>query len=562
MDRSGSRVVITPATDCACVTANFPVATIPASHPGENLMKKLALASTTVALVGLLFVVAGLQSQEGEETQKATGVVFHDANGNRQFDSGEKPLAGIRVSNGGEIVTTDKEGRYTIGISDDTLIFVVKPRDWRTPLSKNNTPEFYYNHKPKGSPPLTFAGVAATGALPKSVDFPLYPQDEPKEFKTLMFGDPQPRDQKEVDWIAHDVIEELVGTDASFGVTLGDIVFDDLNMFESQARSIALLGIPWYNVVGNHDINYDAKNDRMSDETFERHFGPAYYSFEYGPVHFIVLDDIEWTVADGAEKGHYTGGLGKRQMEFVKNDLELVPNEQMVVLMMHIPLVNVRDRQELYRLIEKRKFCISISGHTHHHEHRLITKEDGWMGAEPHHHIINVTVCGSWWSGSLDERGIPHTQMADGAPNGYSILSFNGTEYDLQFKAAGRPADYQMQLFSPEVVAAADTTETLVYVNVFNGGTRSTVEMRVGGEWAAMTHTREVDPLLQQVYDRELAVNEKPAPWRQISKPKASTHLWKLPLPEDLQPGSHLIEVRTTDMFGKSFQSRRIIRVE
>ena len=53
------------------------------------------------------------------------------------------------------------------------------------------------------------------------------------------------------DWIAHDVIEELVGTDASFGVTLGDIVFDDLNMFESQARSIALLGIPWYNVVGN-----------------------------------------------------------------------------------------------------------------------------------------------------------------------------------------------------------------------------------------------------------------------------------------------------------------------
>ena len=526
-------------------------------------MKKLALASTTFALVGLLAFVAGTESQDDGEPQQATGIVFHDANGNRKFDAGEKPLAGIRVSNGSRIVKTARDGSYTLNVSDDTIIFVVKPNGWRTPLSEHNTPEFYYNHKPKGSPPLKYAGVSATGDLPKSVDFPLYPQEEPKEFKALMFGDPQPRDQKEVDWIAHDVIEELVGTDASFGVTLGDIVFDDLNMFESQARSIALLGIPWYNVVGNHDINYDAKNDRMSDETFERFFGPAYYSFDYGPVHFVVLDDIEWTVPDGAEKGRYTGGLGKRQMEFIKNDLELVPDNQMVVLMMHIPLVNVRDRQDLYRLIEKRKFCISISGHTHHHEHRLITKEDGWLGAEPHHHIINVTVCGSWWSGSLDERSIPHTQMADGAPNGYSILSFNGSDYDLEFKAAGRPADYQMQIFAPEVVASAEVAEAQVYVNVFNGGTRSTVEMRVGsGEWLPMTHTREVDPQVQRVYDLEASVKQKPQPWRQLSKPKASTHLWKLPLPEGLTPGSHLVEIRTTDMFGKKNQGRRIVRVE
>lgn len=526
-------------------------------------MKKLALASTTIALVGLLFFVAGTESQDSDEPQKATGIVFHDANGNGKFDAGETTLSGIRVSNGSEIVKTAKDGSYTLNVSDDTILFVVKPRGWRTPLSENNTPEFYYIHKPKGSPPLKFAGVAPTGDLPESVDFPLYPQEEPDEFKALMFGDPQPRNQQEVDWIAHDVIEELVGTDASFGVTLGDIVFDDLGMFEPQARSIALLGIPWYNVIGNHDINLDAKNDRLSDETFERHFGPAYYSFDYGPVHFVVLDDINWIVPEGANKGRYTGGLGKQQMEFIKNDLALVPDDQMVCLMMHIPLINVGDRQELYRLIEKRKFCISISGHTHHHEHRLITKDDGWLGEEPHHHIINVTVCGSWWSGSLDERSIPHTQMTDGAPNGYSILSFNGTDYDLTFKAAGRPADYQMQIFAPEVVKSAEAADAQVYVNIFNGGTRSTVEMRVGsGEWQSMTHTREVDPQVKRVYDLEVSVKEKPQPWRQLSKPKASTHLWKLPLPEGLAPGSHLVEIRTTGMFGKKHSGRRIVRVE
>jgi len=523
-------------------------------------MKHFALASTTLALIALLFTVSGIQSQEEGEQQQATGIVFSDANGNRKFDTGEQPLAGIRVSNGSRIVKTDSDGRYRIGVGNDTILFVIKPRGWRTPLSRNQTPEFYYSHKPQGSPPLKYRGVAPTGDLPESVDFPLYPQDEPDEFKALMFGDPQPRNQQEVDWIAHDVIEELVGTDASFGVTLGDIVFDDLNMFESQARSIALLGIPWYNVIGNHDINYDARNDRMSDETFERFFGPAYYSFDYGPVHFLVLDDIEWTVPDGAEKGRYRGGLGKQQMEFIQNDLQLVPDNQLVVLMMHIPLVDVHDRQQLYRLIEKRQYCISISGHTHHHEHRLITKADGWMGPEPHHHIINVTVCGSWWSGALDERNIPHTQMADGAPNGYSIFSFNGTEYDLAFKAAGRSDDYQMQIFAPEVIKAADASQTPVYVNVFNGGTRSTVEMRTDGDWRPMQQTREVDPLLQQVYEREAAVKDKS--WRQLSKPKPSTHLWKLPLPQNLTPGSHLIEIRTTDMFGKTHHGRRIVRIE
>ena len=150
--------------------------------------------------------------------------------------------------------------------------------------------------------------------------------------------------------------------------------------------------------------------------------------------------------------------------------------------------------------------------------------------------------------------------MTDGAPNGYSILSFDGTDYDLTFKAAGRPADYQMQLFAPEVVKSADAAKTQVYVNVFNGGTKSTVEMRVGGDWLPMTYAREVDPLLKKVYDYEAAVKERP--WRQLSKPKASTHLWKLPLPEGLTPGSHLVEIRTTDMFGKKHSGRRIVRVE
>jgi hypothetical protein len=528
-----------------------------------RMKQKFAIAASIVSMIVVAAIVSGDQSPKprAETTKVATGIVFDDANNNLLFDEGEKPLPGVRVSNGRDIVRTGDDGRYRLTVSDDTIVFVIKPRNWRTPLDENKLPQFYYNHKPKGSPKLKYPGVSPTGALPKSVDFPMYAQQEPEVFRAILFGDPQPRNQKEIDYIAHDVIEELVGTDASFGVTLGDIMFDDLSLFPSLSRSIALLGIPWYNVIGNHDINTDATHDRFSDETFERAFGPSYYSFDYGQVHFLVLDDVEWTVSEKSGKGGYRGGLGERQMEFIRNDLAMIPEEQVVVLLMHIPLVDVRDRHELYRLIEQRPFCLSVSGHTHHHEHRFITNKDGWKGPKPHHHIINVTVSGSWWSGAPDERGIPHTMMADGAPNGYSIITFDGSKYHLDYKVAGRPSSYQMSIFAPEQVTATDAETTDVFVNVFNGSEKSKVEMKLGkqGTWQTMQRQVKSDPALVRLYEYEKAIKDKP--WRGMSKPKPSTHLWHANLPSNPSAGTHFITIRETDMFGRTHVGRRIIRV-
>lgn len=499
----------------------------------------------------------------------AEGVVFEDLNNNGTYESSDKPLPGVRVSNGKEIVETDGAGRYRLPAEDDDIFFVVKPRGYRTPFNENNLSQFYYVHKPFGSPAFRYAGVDPTGALPDSINFPLYRQREPNQFKAIMFGDPQPRTQEEVDFIAHDVVEELIGTDASFGVTLGDIVFDNLSLFESQARMIALMGIPWYNVIGNHDINYDATNDRLSDETFEKMFGPAYYSFDYGPVHFLVLDDVEWYIDEADGRGKYRGGLGKEQLDFIRADLNAIPDEQLVVLMMHIPLVDVGDRQELYRMIEKRPFCMSISAHTHRHEHRMIGKEDGFLAPEPHHHIINVTVSGSWWSGQKDERNIPHTIMADGAPNGYSVLSFDGNQYMSSFFAAGRPKDYQISIHAPEEVLSASPENATVYANFFNGSVQSRLEFRIGeGSWHAMTKTLEEDPYFRRVYmaEKEIIKQFEDAglerPFRQLNTARPSAHLWKAELPQGLPNGTHLIQVRATDRHGRVYDGRRVLRVK
>lgn len=516
-----------------------------------------------VLLGGLLF--SGLSMAESDGPQEARGIVFDDTNRNGVRDEGEKGIPDIRVSNGREIVATDDQGRYKLPVDNDTILFVIKPRNWMTPVDEDNLPQFYYVHKPNGSPDLRYAGVEPTGPLPESIDFPLYEREEPDTFKALLFGDTQSRNLDEVEHMTHDIVEQVIREDAhgaAFGVTLGDIVFDDLSVFEPHNNVIGLIGIPWYNVIGNHDLNFDAEDDHHSDETFERLYGPAYYSFDHGPVHFMVLDDVVWVGPKEEERGRYFGGLGEKQMDFIRNDLSMIPEDQLIVLMMHIPLVQVEDRKELYELIQERPASMSISAHRHFHEHRLIGEEDGWLGPERHHHVINVTVCGSWWSGTFDERGIPHATMSDGAPNGYSIFTFDGQDYGIEFRAASRPADYQMAIHAPEVIKPSEAETTVVMVNVFNGSVKSKVAMRVGKEqpWTKMEQITAPDPAFQRLKDKE---EDPPADGsRTLPKPHATNHLWRGTLPSRLEEGAHTIEVRTVDMFGNEHSGHRIIRVE
>lgn len=491
----------------------------------------------------------------------AKGSVFHDLNRNGQLDAGEPGIPGVLVSNQKDVVATDTRGRWKLPASDDCIFFIVKPSGWMTPLNQDNLPQFYYIHKPQGSPKLKFPGVDPTGPLPDEIHFPLYEQPEPGRFHALFFGDPQPRNQKELDYIAHDVVEELMGTDAAFGVTLGDILFDDLSLFANNNALIATIGIPWYNVLGNHDIDFQADDDRTSDETFESYYGPSYYAYEYGPVVFVVMDNVVWGGAKPEGTGGYKGGLGEEQLTFLSNLMPRISRDKLVLFMMHIPLYGTEDRESLFRMIEDRPYTMSISGHTHWHEHRFLGRNEGWRGARPHHHVVSVTVSGSWWSGEPDETGIPHTLMRDGAPNGYSIIHFDGQKAIVDFKAARRSVHYQMNIHAPEVVEQDSSTSHFVYVNVFNGSEKSTVDLRVGegGDWIRMEKVMEEDPYFLELKEKEKARPELLG--RQLPNVIKSFHLWKTALPADLSPGIQVISVKTGDMYGRVYDASRSLRV-
>jgi hypothetical protein len=541
------------------------------------------------------------------EAQRVRGVVFLDTDNSGKRKPDSRGIAGVGVSNGRDIVQTDAQGRYELLVDEDSVVFVIKPSGYSVPLSAHNLPRFYHVHKPQGSPTdWRYAGIAPTGPLPQSLDFALRPQKESEQFRVLLFGDPQPRSLKEVDYVARDVVDELVGVQAAFGLSLGDNAFNNLNVLEPLNEVIGQIGVPWHSVIGNHDLNFEAPNDELAAETFKRIYGPTYYSFDYGAAHFVVLDNVIWLGGGTDLRGrNYTGGFGERQLAWLKRDLELVPREKLVVLLMHIPLVTLRDeggaaeeegdlggaatageaqvplrrarqankpprfsqddKNALLALLANRPHTLSISAHTHVQYHAFLDREDGWMGAGEHHHFNCGTVSGSWWSGAPDEQGIPNTVMRDGTPNGYAFLNISGANYDLEWRSARRPANYQMNIFAPMQFRTGEARS--VAVNVFNGSSKTKVEMRLNdASWASMKRTPAQDPgfAALKAIESELPVFERGGakpPWRPIPNFYRTSHLWGAEVPADLKPGVHTLEVRVTEPNGRTFSDRRLLRV-
>ena len=215
--------------------------------------------------------------------------------------------------------------------------------------------------------------------------------------------------------------------------------------------------------------------------------------------------------------------------------------------------------RELLQILAQRPNTFSVSAHWHRQGEFFLT--EAGAGLEGHHHLVHGTVSGSWWSGLKDEYGIPHATMSDGTPNGYSVGTFKGSEYSLRYKAARRPPEFQMSIYAPDEVASADSGNHEIVANVFLGSAQSTVEMRVGNDsaWQPMTLSERVDPFYQDLKDREFYL--PPAAGRRLPEAANSTHVWVANLPAILPAGTHVVYVRTTDMFGQTFYGHRIVRV-
>ena len=513
-------------------------------------------------LAGLLF--AG--SAYAQETIR--GVVYQDLNHNGKKEKNEKGIAQVAVSNGVQVVLTDKSGAYELPIRDTCIFFVIKPNGYKLPLDENNMPQFYHIHKPQGSPTLKFGGSAPTGKLPKSLDFGLL-QDtaEHTTFKALIFGDPQAYTEQEMEYFKKGVVDKITNQeDYLFGLTLGDLVGNDLSLHGAYKQTIGQIGLPWYNVIGNHDMNFDVTEDILSDETYEKNFGPTNFSFNYGQAHFIILDNIIYPNPNTG-KG-YLGGFRKDQLDFVENDLKFVPKDKLIVLAFHIPLQHEnssafrdKDRHRLFDILAEYPNTVSLSAHTHYQEQNFYSQADGWKQPKPHHEYNVGTTSGDWYSGEKNEEGIPVSMMRDGTPKGYAIMHIDGKSYSFDYQVIGQPKTHQFSLIYPSVVRQSEYNRYTLYTNFFMGKADDLVEYSIDGQnWIKMTHTEKEDPSYSYTigkFDNATQLTDGRRPSNAIVSP----HIWQAKLPGKLKAGNYTLQVRATDMYGKSHTQSKSLQI-
>lgn len=510
----------------------------------------------------------------------ATGYVFDDSAGSvRQPNS--PGIANVMVSNGRDVVLTDGAGRWTLPVAPGDSVFVIKPSHWTTPTGAGGVPRFSRLHEPSGTPAtlgLRFPGVAPTGPLPSSIDFPLRRRDEPERFDVLLVADTQPGNADELGYVRDDAIAGMLRTPAAFGIHHGDVMGDDLSLFPRYLDILGTTGLAWHHCAGNHDLNLDSPDARYAFETWKHTFGPPHYAFEHAGATFIILNTVDY-LGDAAPAGtrRYRGRIGEAQLEFVKNVLRNVPEERLVVVSMHIPLVcfddpesapdTVSDRRALLALLSTRPHTVSFAGHAHTTEHHYLGRDEGFARDEPHHHHVLTAASGSWWGGVRDHRGIPAAESRDGSPRGFHVLSIDGNRYTTRFVATGPSAEPQIRvsLHAPTYgttcncpLPQASISALQIVANVFDGGPRTEVVCEIEGHGSGAVPMQRVpiaDPFIVDAYARNRTLHK---PWVAAA---LSSHLWTAPFRADLPPGAYRLAVRATGEYGAVHVAHMVLEI-
>lgn len=510
------------------------------------------MRSLTLAILILSSVMAFTQSY----TQ--SGTVYLDANGNGVYDQGEQPLSQIAVSNGRDIILSDDMGKYEIPLRENGVIFVIKPSGYIPAFNDENISNFFSFNKPDDSPELKYPGIPKT-ILTQPFNFPLYPSPNENKLKIALLGDTQVESMEHIHHVAKLVAEQLIDEKVDFVVPLGDLVFDDLDLFEPLKKVLGKIGSPVYYVYGNHDRNYDAAELEHRDETYKVSFGPSYYAFNYGNNAFLVLNDV--FPENGTRK--FEAKIDEDQLQFITNFIGTVPVFNTIHLMMHIPLEELTNREALFEILKNHPNVYAYAGHTHTQYFQDFGKDEGWPQAEPLTELVAGAVCGAWWLGEKDLYGVPVSMMGDGTPKGYWILDIDDSGVKFNYRVSGNSTNKQMHIWTPPVFDddRVQLDSNHIIVNVFAGNNSTEVRLRIEDhDWITMEKILEPDPFYSRqiiLQERDQASREK-IPYYRDRFP-VSQHLWKTRIPAGLTPGSYRLEVYAENDQGLSTRGKAIL---
>ncbi len=172
-----------------------------------------------------------------------------------------------------------------------------------------------------------------------------------------------------------------------------------MGLYELFISESSKIRSPLWLAPGNHEIFgierhlslVSPKNLLYGRNMYRHYFGPDYYSFNYGGVHFIALNSIEF------EDLWYYGRIDSTQIEWLKKDLATINSSVPVVSFQHIPFYSgglsmenfsdeglgrslerehgvmqfrhmVSNADEALSALNRYNFILSLAGHYHYRQ--------------------------------------------------------------------------------------------------------------------------------------------------------------------------------------------------
>lgn len=519
--------------------------------------------------IDIIFDVADIEPTDGNNVY---GVVHCDGEG----------LAGVVVSDGVEVVQTDKKGVYQFKSAKKWgYVFISIPKGYEVG-SEGVLPQFH-------------ATLTEKADKAERHDFNLVKVNQEK-YRVYFLGDmhlaDRTNDLNQFDNCMKEVKADIMDDDVkSYVITLGDMTWDlywysRKYYFPQYLKSVnyyfknAAKQVQFFHTIGNHDHDMCKDGDFNTVVEYVKDIAPTYYSFNIGDVHYIVLDDILCTNVGGAASAKpertYESEVTDEQLKWLVKDLSYVSQTTPVIVTSHAPVYaketkkNVNDYylNNSATLVSKFKgYKVDfVTGHTHV-LYNVDKKSSEGIGIYEHN---AGAVCASWWWSGYLTPGI-HI-CTDGAPGGYSVWDITGTDKKWRYKGTGRDENEQFRSYdlnnvwftvekdAPKVPAALKSdfekytdaypknSKNEVLINIWNWDPNWKIEIKENGKTLSCTRVKGYDPLhiaaLTAKRFNNSSIKEVPA-----FITKENYHMFKV----KASSATSTIDIKVTDKFGNVY---------